>query len=220
MSERNVRIYPFYERFWHWTQMALIFILLFTGLGLNGIHALIPFKPAVMLHVAAALLLIGLWLLTIFWMFVTGTWRHFTPRLEGMWQVARFYAWGVFRGEEHPYHKHLWRKHNPLQAITYLALKLVIFPAIWITGLAYLTYNFWEEVPNAGFVLMIVANLHLLTAYVIAAFVILHVYLLTVGEGFRHHVKPMVTGFDRVELTEAQEAYLAENEPWRLEDRA
>ena len=37
-------------------------------------------------------------------------------KIEGMVAVARFYAWGVFKGEEHPYHKTMWRKLNPLQA--------------------------------------------------------------------------------------------------------
>ena len=50
----------------------------------------------------------------------------------------------------------------------------------------------------------------------VLAFVIVHVYLLTIGHGFRQHVKPMLTGFDEVELTPEQEAYLEQNEPWRL----
>lgn len=42
---------------------------------------------------------------------------------------------------------------------------------------------------------------------------IVHVYLLTVGGSFRQHVRPMITGFDWVDLTAAEEAYLAEDEP-------
>lgn len=216
MSRRSVKVYPRFERFWHWTQMALIVVLAFTGLALNGTHHLIGFKPAVMLHTVAALGLLAIWIFANFWLVTTGSWRHFMPRLEGMAQVARYYAWGVFRGEEHPYHKTMWRKHNPLQAATYFALKWLVFPAIWITGLAYLGYNLWEDVPSAGWLLAVVANLHLLAAYAVVTFVILHLYLLTLGHGFRHHVKPMVTGFDEVELTPEQEAYLEQNEPWRL----
>jgi len=216
MANRIVKVFPRFERFWHWTQMALIFVLIFTGFGLNGLHGLIDFKMAVMLHTLAALVLLAVWIFATFWLFTTGTWRQFLPKAEGMLEVARFYAWGVFKGEEHPYRKIFWRKHNPLQAATYFALKWAIFPAIWGTGLIYLTYNFWEPLPNAVFWLTIVANLHLLAAYVIVTFVIVHVYLLTVGHGFREHVKPMVTGFDEIELTPEQEAYLEQNEPWRL----
>ncbi|APZ54711.1 cytochrome b/b6 domain-containing protein [Salipiger abyssi] len=217
MSSRMVKVYPRFERLWHWTQMTLIFVLLFTGMGLNGVHGLLPFGPAVMLHTIAALVLLCVWIFATFWLFTTGTWRQFIPKMRGMTKVARFYAWGIFRGEKHPYHKLLWRKHNPLQAITYFGLKILVFPAIWITGILYLTYNLWEEVPNATLWLTVIANLHVLAAWVIASFVVVHVYLLTVGHGFRQHVAPMVTGYDCIDLTPEQEAYLETNEPWRLQ---
>lgn len=213
---RKVQVFPRFERLWHWTQAGLIFSLMFTGFGLNGLHNLMPFKMAVVLHTVAALILICVWIFATFWLFTTGTWKHFIPKLEGMLKVALFYAWGVFHGEDHPYEKVIWRKHNPLQAITYFVVKMGIFPMIWVSGILYMTYNFWEDVPNASFILMLIANLHLWGAYVITTFVVVHVYLLTVGHGFRHHVKPMVTGFDEISLTPAQEQYLEINEPWRL----
>jgi thiosulfate reductase cytochrome b subunit len=216
MSVRQVRIYPLFERFWHWSQMALIVTLLFTGLRLRGLHGLIGFETAVNIHTVAALVLIVLWVFAIFWHLTTGTWVHYVPTTNGLFKVARFYAFGIFKGEHHPYRKAYWKKHNPLQALSYLALKLVLFPAIWISGLAYLTYNFWEKQAGSGVLLEIVANLHVLTAYAIAAFVVIHVYLLTTGHSFREHVKPMITGFDEVELTPAEEAYLEADEPGRL----
>ncbi|GEO87497.1 MULTISPECIES: cytochrome b/b6 domain-containing protein [Alphaproteobacteria] len=216
MVERFVKIYPRFERFWHWTQVFLILVLMFTGAGLHGLHGLMPFGGAVMLHTLAALALVILWIFAIFWHLTTGTWRHYMPTTQGLLQVARFYAYGIFKGEHHPYRKAYWRKHNPMQALTYLALKLMLFPAIWLTGIAYLTYNLWELRPNAPFILEAVANLHLLVAYLIAAFVIVHVYLLTVGGSFVKHVKPMVTGFDTVDLTAEEEAYLKADEPGRI----
>ncbi|SEW18320.1 Thiosulfate reductase cytochrome b subunit [Aliiroseovarius sediminilitoris] len=219
MVRRVVKVYPRFERLWHWTQMVMIVILLFTGFGLNGVHSLLPFGPAVMLHTIAALVLLAVWIFATFWLFTTGTWRQFVPQLEGLLQMARFYAYGVFRGEEPPYRKVFWRKHNPLQALTYFALKVVVFPAVWGSGLLYLTYNLWAADAASSFALYIIANVHLLAAYVIAAFVITHVYLLTVGHGFRSHVRPMVTGYDCIDLTPEQEAYLETNEPGRLLSR-
>lgn len=214
---RSVKVYPRFERFWHWSQMALIFVLFFTGLGVSGVHQLIPFGPAAMLHTIAALLLIVLWVFAIFWHFTTGTWVHYVPTTDGLLKVARFYVWGIFKGEHHPYRKAYWRKHNPLQALAYLALKLLLFPAIWITGLIYLGYNyFWESLPDAPLMLQVVANLHVLVAYAIASFVVAHVYLLTTGHSFREHVRPMITGYDDVALTPEEEAYLEADEPARL----
>lgn len=216
MAERDVKIYPRFERFWHWTQALLVFGLLFTGFAIAGLNPLIPFGPAFILHTLAAVALIVLWIFAIFWHLTTGSWVHYLPTTEGLGRVARFYAWGIFKGEPHPYRKAYWRKHNPLQAITYLALKLVLFPAIWVTGLALLFYNGWEELPDASAWQTRVANLHLLVAAAIAAFVILHVYLLTVGHSFREHVRPMITGWDKVRLSAAEEAYLEADEPARI----
>ncbi|ATG46798.1 cytochrome b/b6 domain-containing protein [Celeribacter ethanolicus] len=216
MSKRFVKVYPRFERLWHWTQALLIAVLMFTGLRVSGVHELIPFGPAVMLHTLSALTLLVVWIFATFWLFTTGTWRQFLPKVEGMLATARYYAYGIFKGEEPPYQKQMLRKHNPLQAATYFGLKWVVFPAIWVSGIIYLTYNFWDSGADSTFVLEVVRNIHLLAAYVIFAFVIVHVYLLTTGHGFREHVKPMVTGYDCIELTPEQEAYLESNEPGRL----
>lgn len=216
MSLRRVMLYSRFERFWHWTQMLLILVLLVTGFGLHGFHDLLDFRRAVTLHTAAALGLVLLWVFAIFWHLTTGNWRHYVPTGSGLWQVARFYAWGIFRGERHPYRKAYWRKHNPLQALSYLALKLVLFPLIWASGLAYLFYALWSGMPGAGGLLEGVALVHTATAFAILAFIIIHVYLLTTGESFVEHLKPMLNGFDKVELTPEEEAYLEKDEPGHI----
>lgn len=216
MTKRLVAVYPRFERFWHWAQVLLVLTLLFTGLGISGLHGLVGFGLAVQLHVVAALCLILLWIFAVFWHLTTGTWRHYVPSAQGLFRIARFYAVGAMKGERHPYRRAYWRKHNPLQGLTYLALKLVLFPVIWVTGIALLSYNFWEASPGSGFWLNIAVNLHLLVAYVLLAFVLLHVYLLTIGGSFGAHVKPMLNGFDEVDLTPEEEAYLTADEPWRI----
>ncbi len=219
MAERSVKIFPWFERFWHWAQVLLVFTLLFTGMGLSGLHGTLGFGAALNLHVIAALVLIALWVFAIFWHLTTGTWVHYLPTLRGLPQVARFYAWGIFRGEPHPYRKAYWRKHNPMQALTYLALKLLLFPAVWASGLLVLGWNLWENAPQALTLVYWIGQIHLLAAWAIAAFVIVHVYLLTVAPGFRHHLRPMITGFDEIDLTPEQEAYLDANEPARIRPR-
>lgn len=210
MATRTIMVFSRFERLWHWSQMALIFVLLFSGLAVHGLHRWLDFRDAVTVHTWSAGALIVLWLFAVFWHLTTGTWRHYLPTRKGLGAVARFYAYGVFRGERHPYRKAFWRKHNPLQALAYLALKLVLFPLIWVTGLLYLGYGLWGS-PATMQGLAVVAVLHTLAAYAIAAFVIVHVYMLTIGHTFLTHLKPMITGYDPVELTEAEEAYLEES---------
>lgn len=210
MAERFVKVYTRFNRVWHWSQMVSIMLLFITGARILGLHQVGPFGLAVMVHTVVALALLVLWIFATFWLFTTGGWRQFIPRLAGMVKVARFYAFGVFRGEEHPYHKTIERRHNPLQALAYFALKMALFPAIWISGLLYLSYGFWDAGDGRAFWLTLVANIHVLAAFAIASFVVIHLYLLTIGHGFREHVRPMVSGYDKVDLTPEEEAFYAQ----------
>lgn len=211
MNTRRIMVFSRFERFWHWSQMALIFILLFTGFAIHGLHNLVDFKTAVLIHTWSAMVLVVLWIFAIFWHITTGTWRHYVPTTDGLFRIIRFYAYGIFKGEHHPYRKAYWRKHNPLQAMAYLSLKLILFPSIWVTGIAYLFYNYWEHVPHASQWLTVVALIHIGVAFLILVFVIVHVYLLTTGHSFKEHVMPMISGYDEVDLTEAEEAYFEES---------
>jgi thiosulfate reductase cytochrome b subunit len=213
MALHRVKIFSLFERFWHWSQMLLIVLLLITGFGLHGFHSLFSFEDAVTLHTGAALTLLLLWAFGTFWLFTTRSWRHFIPTIHGMWGVLRYYSFGIFKGERHPYRKAYWRKHNPLQALAYTMLKVVLFPAIWITGLIYLFYFAWRDLPNATEYLTGVAMIHTAAAFAILAFVFIHVYMLTTGHSFRDHVMPMITGFDEVDLTPEEEAYLRKDQP-------
>ncbi len=215
MTQRRVLLFTRLELFWHWAQMVLIMILLFTGFGIHGFHSLLAFKTAVSWHTGSALGLLLLWIFAIFWHLTTGAWRHYVPTTNGLWRVARFYAYGIFKGERHPYRKAYWRKHNPLQAMSYLALKLFLFPAIWISGILYLLYAFWETAAPGG-ALTWVALIHTAVAFAILIFVIIHIYLLTTTDSFKEHVMPMISGFDEVDLTPEEEAYLEKDEPGHI----
>lgn len=216
MSTRRVMIFTRFERFWHWSQMALILTLMISGFGLHGFHGLLDFESAVTLHTYAALALGLLWVFAIFWHLTTGTWKHYVPTGKGLWQVTRFYAFGIFKGERHPYRKAYWRKHNPLQALAYLSLKLVLFPLIWVSGIAYLVYFTWNGIPGAAGILEGVALVHTAVAFAILVFVIAHVYLLTTGHSLKEHVMPMVDGFDEVDLSPEEEAYLEKDQPTHI----
>ncbi len=216
MSSRKVMIYTRFERFWHWTQMALILTLLFTGFGIHGFHHLISVELADRVHTFSALGVMVLWLFAISWLLTTGAWKQFMPTRRGLWRVVRFYSYGIFKGEPHPFRKAYTRKLNPLQALTYLSLKLVLFPAIWLSGIAYLTYGLWERYTSSGAPFEAVALIHTAAAFAIAAFVVIHVYMLTTGRSFVGHVMPMISGFDEVDLSPVEESYLETDEPGHI----
>ena len=218
MSVHTIRVFKRFERIWHWSQMALIFTLIFTGFAIHGVYDFIKFGQAVTIHTWAAGLLLLLWAFAIFWLFTTGQWRHYLPTGKNFVKVARFYAFGIFKGEEHPYRKTYRRKHNPLQALTYLLVKIVIFPAIWISGIAYLLISFGQQDLFGPVGLGLIATVHTIAAIAIVIFVIAHVYLLTTGHSFIGHVKPMITGYDEVELSDEELAYLRADKPDMLKE--
>lgn len=99
------RLYLFtrFERFWHWSQAALIITLLFSGFAVHGSHALLEFRTAVEIHEVSAWLLMLLWVFGIFWHFTTGQWRQYIPTLNNIDRMLRYYVHGIFMGAPHPY---------------------------------------------------------------------------------------------------------------------
>ena len=194
------RIYVFkrFERFWHWAQALLIIGMLATGFEIHGTYKLLGFEKAGHLHTTAAWALITLWVFAIFWHFTTGEWRQYIPTTDKLLAMIRFYSSGIFRNEPHPFRVTQQHKHNPLQRLAYLGIKLFILPLIWISGLAYLYYN---ELQAAGFAveLGIVAVLHTLGAFLMLAFLIGHVYIITTGHTWNSQLKAMITGWEDVE---------------------
>lgn len=195
MSER-LYLFTRFERFWHWAQAGLIIALLFTGFAIHGSHELIGFRKAVEVHEIAAWLLIALWIFAIFWHFTTGAWKHYIPTLENVDRIVRYYAYGIFTGAPHPYKVTLERKHNPLQRLAYLGVKLVINPLLWASGLLYLLWGSVEGRLPAALGLQQVATLHTVGAFLMLAFLIIHIYLATVGRTPLAHIKAMITGWE------------------------
>lgn len=194
------RIYVFkkFERFWHWSQALLIILMLITGFEIHGTYHVLGFGLAGRIHTTAAWALITLWIFAIFWHFTTGEWRQYIPTADKLFAMIRYYMSGIFKNEPHPFKLTQLRKHNPLQRLAYLFVKLVINPLIWITGLTYLYYN---EIADSGRAINLewVAVAHTFGAFLMLAFLIVHVYIITTGHTPGAHLKAMITGWEEVE---------------------
>lgn len=195
------RIYLFkrFERFWHWTQAALIILLLFTGFEIHGSYAALGWEKAVHLHSTALWALIGLWVFAIFWHFTTGEWKQYIPTGDKFFAVLRYYAFGIFANESHPFHTTAAKKHNPVQRVAYLGVKLLINTLLWGSGLLYL-FHHELAASNVAFLasldLGIVAALHTAGAFMMLIFLVLHVYLATAGHTVTAKIKSMITGWE------------------------
>ncbi len=203
MKTERIYIYKRFERFWHWCQAALIIVMAVTGFEVHGTYTILGFEQALTVHMNAAWALIWLWIFAIFWHFTTGEWRHYIPTTDKLIAMVRYYLTGIFTNAPHPYRQTTVRKHNPLQRLAYLFVKLLINPAIWVSGLLLMYYAEWGEwgfAPSLS--LPLIAFVHLMAAFAMVLFFIVHVYVITTGVTPTAHLKAMITGYEEVEAEE------------------
>ncbi len=192
-------LYKRYERFWHWSQAALVIFMLITGFEIHGSYENFGFRRAADYHVLAAWTLLALWAFTIFWQFTTGEWKQYIPTLKKVDAMIRYYLVGIFSHAPNPFHKTATKKHNPLQRLAYLALLAMVSPIIWGSGLLYLFFAYWQALgADAYLSLEGVALTHTAGAFMMLVFFIVHAYLATTGHTPFAYIKTMITGWEDV----------------------
>lgn len=198
MTQR-VYLFKAFERIWHWSQAGLIIFMLLSGFEIHGAYTVFGFEKAVDYHVIAAWTLVGVWVFAIFWHVTTGEWRQYIPTFERIVAISNYYSSGIFKGEPHPFKPTTQQKHNPLQRLTYLAILTLLSPLIWITGWLYLFYADWSKWGLSSLQLEWVAVGHTIGAFLMLAFLISHLYLITTGHKLTSQVKAMITGWEELE---------------------
>lgn len=196
--KKTMVIFKRFERFWHWGQAVLVLLLIATGLDIHGVVHLFGFATSSSLHHWAGFIWAAMVILIFTWILTTGEWKQFVPNTQGIDGVIRFYLYGVFVGEAHPHHMTAENKFNPLQRMGYLGLLFVLIPIQIVTGVV---FYFFPELRAAGYIDQIgtVAIIHTVTAYIIVAFLIVHLYLITLGAKLSTHIKAMLTGKETVD---------------------
>lgn len=199
---RQEYVYQAFNRFWHWAQAALILFLAVTGFEIHGSFAFFGYAQAVRYHSATAIAFLVLIVFAIFWHFTTGEWRQYLPTWTNLRAQAQYYLLGIFRNAPHPTRKTALSKLNPLQKLTYLGLKLLVIPVLAVSGLLYMFYRYpqrYEVVALKMEGLRAAALVHTCGAFLVLAFLIAHVYLITTGRTLTSNLKAMLTGYEDIE---------------------
>jgi thiosulfate reductase cytochrome b subunit len=195
-------VYRGFERFWHWTQAALIIFLGVTGFEIHGSIRFFGFDQAVRYHNVAAISFLVLIVFAIFWHFTTGEWRQYVPTWENLRAQAEYYVFGIFRNVPHPTRKTSLSKLNPLQKLVYAGLKVLVIPIMVVSGLLYMFYRYPQRYEvlslNLGG-LEVIAVIHTIGAFLLTSFFIAHLYLVTTGRTVTSNLKAMVTGYEELE---------------------
>ncbi len=195
-------VYRAFERFWHWTQAALIIFLGVSGFEIHGSLHFFGYENAVHYHNIAAISFLILIAFAIFWHLTTGEWRQYIPTWKNLRAQAEYYIFGIFRNAPHPTKKTVLSKLNPLQKIVYAGLKVLVIPVMVITGLLYMFYRYPQkyEVLSLNIKnLEAIAILHTVGAFLLVAFFIMHLYLITTGQTVTSNLKAMITGYEELE---------------------
>ncbi|MGE5430185.1 MAG: cytochrome b/b6 domain-containing protein [Syntrophomonadaceae bacterium] len=199
---RRSYVYKAFERFWHWAQAILIMFLAFSGFEIHGSVSFFGFENAVKYHNIAAYMFLVLIVFAIFWHFTTGEWRQYIPTYEHMRAQLNYYLFGIFKNAPHPTKKTVLSKLNPLQRIVYFGLKILVIPVSVTSGLLYMFYRYPQrhgvEALNIHS-LEIVALVHTAAAFLLVAFIITHLYLITTGKEITSNLKAMFTGYEDLE---------------------
>jgi thiosulfate reductase cytochrome b subunit len=173
--------------------------MMITGFEIHGTYSNLGFETAVEVHTIAAWALITLWVFAIFWHFTTGEWKQYIPTTEKVEAMMRYYLTGIFTHAEHPFRQTTLHKHNPLQRLAYLFVKLMINPLIWVSGFLYLFYTSWESWGLGWMNLEWIATIHVIAAFMMLIFFIAHIYLATTGHKPMSHIKAMITGWEEID---------------------
>ena len=195
--DRSVRVL-------HWGNALLFLMLAVTGLRIHfggRAEPLLSFETAFHVHnlVGAALVL---WFVVFLGVMVrsgnrNSYWRTPSQWLRGIWRQARFYAYGVFRGEPHPFHTTRERRFNPLQQAVYLKVMFVVFPVLVVSGVLLLEPQFLPETILGRHGGWVIATIHYLAGSVLLIFLVIHLYLATMGDRPTYLLRSMIDGKHR-----------------------
>jgi thiosulfate reductase cytochrome b subunit len=115
--------------------------------------------------------------------------------------MALYYAYGIFSGEAKPHTITEAAKHNPLQRLAYFGFKVMIAPALWLSGLLPMFYASRKDTAlGAALPLQYVAWLHFGAAFALLILLVAHVFIsATMGHSWYSQLRAMVTGYENLE---------------------
>jgi len=197
-------LYPKWIRAWHVLNALLFLVLIVTGISMqytdkqNGIY-MVGFAMAVKWHNYAAFVLTANYVIFILGNGLTENGKYYRIKrdtfLSDLMKQAKYYAFGMFRGEKHPFPVTIESKFNPLQKITYVLAMYLGMPLLIISGFVLL----FPEVAIdkilgvSGLVLNDV--LHITTGFLLSIFMIIHIYTCTLGAKPSSLFRGMITGY-------------------------
>jgi len=206
MSTENTKLYfyPFWLRIWHAINALGIILLIITGISLQwGIESsFIPFNVAIKIHNISGIILSVNYLLFFAGNIFTKNIRFYLIKPKGfgkrLLKQAQYYTYGMFSGTKSPFPLSEKRKFNPLQKLAYVVVMYLFVPFLIISGVALLFPEIIiEEIYSLSGVL-ITAVLHSAAGFLVSVFLIVHLYVASIGKSPIENFKSIITGWHNI----------------------
>lgn len=202
LEEKKIYLYPVWLRIWHGINALGIVLLIISGMSMQYSSAnftLLNFGVAVKMHNISGVIVSISYLLFFFGNRFTKNKKYYRIKPNGLIKrlikQAKYYMFGMFKGESAPYPISEKRKFNPLQKYSYVGVMYLFVPIVIITGVALLFPELIiEEVYNASGV-MLTAILHGVIGFFIFIFLLIHLYVSSIGKSPGNNFKSIITGW-------------------------
>jgi thiosulfate reductase cytochrome b subunit len=201
-------LYPKWIRAWHFINAVIFLILIVTGLSMQytdkeNTSYIVGFAKAVKWHNFAAVILVLNYILFVTGNLLTKNGRYYRigrkDFLSDLGNQLKYYSWGMFKGEKHPFPVTEVRKFNPLQKLTYVLAMYVAVPLLIISGIGLL----FPEITITSFLgvsgLLLTDILHITMGFFLSIFMVIHIYTCTLGAKPTSLFWGMISGYHRDE---------------------
>lgn len=200
MAEK-IYFYPGWLRIWHGLNAIFCILLIVTGIRLQYAFSspIITFERSVIWHNFGGVALTINYTLFLIGNIFTKNGIHYRLRIKEMGQrllkQLLYYSIGIFKKEESPYPINKDRKFNPLQQISYVTIMYLAIPVLFITGWALLFPEFIVRNVFGFSGIFLTAQLHIVMGFFVSLFLIIHLYVSTMGTKPLSNFKSILTGW-------------------------
>ena len=194
--------YQLYTRIWHMLNALFFLALIITGISMqysNPDSPFISFGASVKIHNISGIGLSFNYLIFFIGNWVSGNGKHYRIQWKGererLMKQAHYYLSGYFKKDNPPFPITEEKKFNPLQALTYALALYIGVPILIITGWGLL----FPETILDRFVglsgLVITDVLHVAAGFLLSVFMIIHIYICTLGADPKGNFRSIITGW-------------------------
>ena len=207
MTAENNRIYfyPVWLRIWHGVNALGIIVLIITGIRLqySDLRLLsMDFGTAVQLHNISGVIVTLNYFVFIVGNLVTPNKKYYKIKPKGLikriTRQANYYVFGLFKGEDAPFPISEKRKFNPLQKYSYIFVMYLFVPLAIVTGLSLLFPELIIEKVYSVSGIFLTALLHGTVGFLISIFLIIHLYVASIGKNPLDNFKSIINGYHDV----------------------